>query len=113
MQDGSILDADTPLSRVKIARRNTALDIYCWLAQRLHRIPAGQPRFIPWTAIYDQFGQGYREVRKFRRDFLKLLVQVKGAYPAAKLSNDSRGLILEASQPPRSEAHCPGWWVVH
>ena len=83
-----------------LAHSATALDIYCWLAQRLHRIPAGQPQFIPWTAIYDQFGQGYREVRKFRRDFLKLLVQVKAAYPAAKLSNDGRGLILEASQPP-------------
>jgi hypothetical protein len=83
-----------------LAHSATALDLYCWLAQRLHRIPAGQPQFIPWTAIYDQFGQGYREVRKFRRDFLKLLVQVKAAYPAAKLSNDGRGLILEASQPP-------------
>ena len=38
-----------------------ALDIYCWLAQRLHRIPTGQPQFVSWGAIYDQFGQGYRE----------------------------------------------------
>src|ERR1700760_3306862 len=83
-----------------LAHSAIALDIYCWLAQRLHRIPPGQPQFVPWAAIYDQFGQGYREVRKFRRDFLKLLVQVKAAYPAARLSEDRRGMILESSPPP-------------
>jgi hypothetical protein len=83
-----------------LAHSAMALDIYCWLAQRLHRIPVGQPQFVPWLAIYDQFGQGYREIRKFRRDFLKLLVQVKVAYPAARLSDDRRGLTLEASPPP-------------
>jgi hypothetical protein len=83
-----------------LAHSAIALDIYCWLAQRLHRIPVGNPQFVPWTAVYDQFGQGYSEIRKFRRDFLKLLLQVKAAYPAARLSDDNRGIILEASQPP-------------
>jgi hypothetical protein len=83
-----------------LAHSAMALDMYCWLAQRLHRIPTGQQQFVPWSAAYDQFGQGYREIRKFRRDFLALLVQVKAAYPAARLSNDGRGLTLEASQPP-------------
>ena len=83
-----------------LAHSAMALDIYCWLAQRLHRIPHNQPQFVPWNAVYDQFGQGYREIRKFRRDFLNLLVQVKSAYPAARLTNDNRGLTLEASQPP-------------
>jgi hypothetical protein len=83
-----------------LAHSAIALDIYCWLAQRLHRIPIGNPQFVPWTAVYDQFGQGYSEIRKFRRDFLKLLLQVKAAYPAARLSDDNRGIILEASQPP-------------
>jgi hypothetical protein len=55
---------------------------------------------VPWTAVYDQFGQGYREVRKFRRDFLKRLTQVTAAYPAARLSSNGRGLTLEASPPP-------------
>jgi hypothetical protein len=83
-----------------LAHSAIALDIYCWLAQRLHRIPINEPQFVPWAAVYDQFGQGYREIRKFRRDFIALLVQVKAAYPAARLSNDVRGLTLEASQPP-------------
>jgi hypothetical protein len=83
-----------------LAHSATALDIYCWLAQRLHRIPVGQPQLVPWAAVYDQFGQGYREIRKFRRDFMSLLVQVTAAYPAARLFTDGRGLTLEASQPP-------------
>jgi Plasmid encoded RepA protein len=36
-----------------LAHSAMALDIYCWLAQRLHRIPTGQPQFVPWGAIYD------------------------------------------------------------
>lgn len=83
-----------------LAHSAMALDIYCWLAQRLHRIPVGKPQFITWVALYDQFGQGYKEIRKFRRDFLRLLGQVKEAYPAAYLSDDRRGMTLEASSPP-------------
>jgi hypothetical protein len=90
-----------------LAHSATALDIYCWLAQRLHRIPVGKPQFVAWAALYDQFGQGYREIRKFRRDFLKLLVQVKSAYPDARLCDDRRGMTLEASPPPVSKRVVP------
>lgn len=83
-----------------LAHSALALDIYCWLAQRLHRIPISKPQFVPWAALYDQFGQGYKEIRKFRRDFLRILGQVKAAYPAARLSDDRRGMSLEASAPP-------------
>ena len=76
------------------------MDIYCWLAQRLHRIPEGKPQLVPWIALYDQFGQGYAELRFFRRDFLRLLAQVKTAYPSARFSNDRKGLSLETSLPP-------------
>ena len=48
-----------------LAHSAMALDVYCWLAQRLHRVPsAGQQ--ISWQALHDQFGQGYARVRKFR-----------------------------------------------
>jgi Plasmid encoded RepA protein len=83
-----------------LAHSATALDIYCWLAQRLHRIPVAKPQLVPWSALYDQFGNGYREIRKFRRDFLRLLTQVKAAYPEARLSDDRRGIALTASPPP-------------
>lgn len=85
----------------------TGLDVYCWLAQRLHRVPVGKPQFIPWVALYDQFGQGYREIRKFRRDFLKQLSQVKAVYPDARLSEDRRGMTLQNSMPPVSRRLVP------
>ena len=86
-----------------LAHSATALDIYGWLAQRLHRIPQSQPQPVSWVALHGQFGQGYRELRKFRRDFLKLLAQVKAVYPDARLSEDPHGMILAASAPPVSK----------
>lgn len=83
-----------------LAHSAVALDIYCWLAQRLHRIPVGKPQFVPWTALQEQFGSEYRLIRLFRRDFLKLLSQVKTTYPAARFSTDTRGMTLEQSTPP-------------
>ena len=77
-----------------------ALDVYTWLAQRLHRIQPGQPQFISGTGVYDQFGQGYARLRDFRRRFLATLQQVAAVYPQARLSADDRGLTLEHSPPP-------------
>lgn len=83
-----------------LAHSALALDLYCWLAQRLHRIPVGKPQFVPWASMYDQFGQGYKHLRFFRRDFLKFLAQVKAVYPDARLDDDRRGLTLQTSPPP-------------
>ena len=44
-----------------------ALDVYCWLAQRLHRVEHGKPAFIPWTALQDQFGWHYGRIRQIQR----------------------------------------------
>ncbi|AMV24008.1 Plasmid encoded RepA protein [Gemmata sp. SH-PL17] len=77
-----------------------ALDVYTWLAQRLHRVPTGKPQFIPWTGVYDQFGQGYARIRDFRRRFLETLRQVQAVYPQARLTADEKGVTLEHSPPP-------------
>jgi hypothetical protein len=77
-----------------------ALDIYCWLAQRLHRIPQGKAQFIHWPGLQEQFGQGYAELRNFRPFFLRMLKQVKAAYPEAKIDADKKGLYLWQSPPP-------------
>ncbi len=71
-----------------LAKSATALDIYCWLAQRLHRIPSGKPQFVPWTALQEQFGQGYAEIRQFRAFFLRMLNQVKAVYHEAQFEAD-------------------------
>ena len=83
-----------------LSKSATALDIYCWLAQRLHRIQEGKPQFVPWPRLHEQFGHGYDELRFFRRFFLSQLHQVQAAYPDARTSMDGRGITLEHSSPP-------------
>ena len=80
-----------------------ALDIYTWLAQRLHRIPEGRPQFIPWTAIKNQFGQGHRRMNNFKAVFRVALKQVLIHYQAANIEEDGRGLTLRNSPPPVSK----------
>ncbi|MGH7900557.1 MAG: replication protein RepA [Thermodesulfobacteriota bacterium] len=77
-----------------------ALDVYVWLAQRLHRINLGNPQFIPWTTLSEQFGQGFARIRKFREKFLLVLRRVQSQYPAARIEADKTGLILWQSLPP-------------
>jgi hypothetical protein len=77
-----------------------ALDIYAWLAQRLHRIDPGRPQFVPWQAIKDQFGHGYGRMVEFRRVFRRTLEGVLGHYRAARLKADGCGLTLYHSPPP-------------
>lgn len=84
----------------RLSRNPTALDVYCWLAHRLHRIPEGRPQFIPWPALHEQFGQGYTELRFFRRAFRTLLKLVHSQYPTARLDMDGRGVTLWTSAPP-------------
>ena len=36
-----------------------ALDLYAWLAQRLHRVPKPHRQLVPWVSLQEQFGQGY------------------------------------------------------
>ena len=83
-----------------LASSSMALDIYVWLAQRLHRVPAGKPQFVGWASLHEQFGQGFNRIRDFRRRFLQTLHQVSSAYPAARMSADDRGMTLSYSPPP-------------
>ena len=76
------------------------LDVYAWLAQRLHRIPRGARQLVPWPLLKAQFGADYARVRKFREVFLTALRQVAHVYPAARLEADDEGLLLYPSPPP-------------
>ena len=66
----------------------------------MHRIPPGKAQFIHWPGLQEQFGQGYAELRNFRPFFLRMLKQVKAAYPEAKIDADKKGLYLWQSPPP-------------
>ena len=78
-------------SRAVAALAHSALDldIYAWLAQRLHRIPKGKPQTITWQALKSQFGPDYDRLRKFREKFVPALKTVLTAYPSARIE-DSR-----------------------
>jgi hypothetical protein len=77
-----------------------ALDLYAWLAQRLHRIEKPHRQFIAWAALKDQFGPDFDRIRKFREKFMQALRQVVAVYPAAKIDVNERGLFLYTSPPP-------------
>jgi Plasmid encoded RepA protein len=83
-----------------LAHNAMALDVYCWLAQRLHRIDPGKRAFIPWTSLKDQFGWHYNAMFKFRQVFRPTLDLVYSQYRGAKLELDGRGLTLRHSPPP-------------
>lgn len=78
-----------------------ALDIYAWLAQRLHRIDPNQHVFIAWAVLKEQFGHGYDQMFKFKQVFRKTLLTVKSQYPNARIEEDpNKGLKLFHSPSP-------------
>jgi hypothetical protein len=85
-----------------LASTSLGLDLYTWLAQRLHRVPIGKPAFIPWggNGLHAQFGHGYTALNDFKKFFRRLLNRVKGAYPEANFEIDNRGMTLHHSAPP-------------
>lgn len=70
------------------------LDLYSWLAQRLHRVDPGKPAFIPWTALKAQFGWHYSAMFKFRQVFRQTLGLVCSQYRGARIELDGRGMTL-------------------
>jgi Plasmid encoded RepA protein len=83
-----------------LAHSAMALDLYAWLAQRLHRVDPARPAFVPWTALKEQFGQGYGRLRKFREVFKDILDLVLAQYQDARVKLDDRGMTLRHSPPP-------------
>src|SRR5215211_2354610 len=56
----SLLKHAVPLDEraiAALAHSAVALDIYCWLAQRLHRVLPGKPQLVTWANLQEQFGQ--------------------------------------------------------
>jgi hypothetical protein len=76
------------------------LDIYAWLAQRLHRVPEGAAALLVWPVLHAQFGLGYARLNDFRKDFKSALKQVVAVYPKARIELDRRGMTIRNSPPP-------------
>ncbi len=75
-----------------------ALDLYCWLAYRLHVLPGARP--VSWTALKQQFGTGFTRMDHFRPTFKNNLDLALAVYPAAQVDITERGLTLQPSRPP-------------
>lgn len=75
-----------------------ALDIYCWLAYRLHVLP--DARAVSWSALKAQFGTAFGRLDHFRPVFLENLELAKAVYPDAQLRFTERGVELLPSRPP-------------
>jgi hypothetical protein len=74
----SLIEHAIPLNEEAVARLSHSamgLDIYTWMAQRLHRVAPGKPAFVPWVSLKEQFGEGYDRMVDFRRVFTRTLKQ--------------------------------------
>lgn len=80
-----------------ISNRSLAIDIYVWLAYRLHTLTA--PARVAWPQLMEQFGPGYKQARQFRAKFLESLSFALIVYPEAQVESDDHGLILQPSPP--------------
>lgn len=79
-----------------------ALDIYCWLAHRLHRIE-GRPVTLHWHSLREQFAQEYtgkNAEKDFKKKFMVALRNVLMVYPDARVKQVTGGLLLMPSPPP-------------
>jgi Plasmid encoded RepA protein len=81
----------------ELADRSLSLDLYIWLAYRLHTLKRVTP--VRWAALSDQFGSTYSRQRDFVRDFRKALAPAVSAYPEAKVEIEDEGLLLHPSRP--------------
>jgi replication initiator protein len=81
-----------------INNNSMAIDIYVWLAYRLHSL--GGPRQITWKALHSQFGAGFARLDHFRVRFSENVQLALAVYPSAKVEMTARGLNLEPSRPP-------------
>ncbi len=76
------------------------LDIYTWLAHRLHRIPKKNGVDLSWDNLHRQFGEEYAQKRGFKRKFIQALKQTLAVYPNAKVEDTANGLLFKNSPPP-------------
>ena len=104
----SLIEHPMPVQEAAIRRlggRSMAIDVYVWLAYRLHSLE--KPTSVSWVALYNQFGAGFELIRKFRVTFKENLALALAAYPAAHVEADEKGLILYPSDPPVAYRRSP------
>jgi replication initiator protein len=74
------------------------LDIYLWLAYRLHSLNG--PKSVSWEALHLQFGAGTRLLKHFKPRLARDLEIAVAVYPDARVELTETGLQLWPSPPP-------------
>jgi hypothetical protein len=85
-----------------IGTRSLAIDVYIWLAYRLHSLTKPTP--VSWTAIHGQFGAGFRLVRQIKPTFTEALSLALAVYPEAGVEVGKAGITLYPSAPAVAKA---------
>lgn len=81
--------------------RSMAIDLYIWLAYRLHHLTRATR--VPWPAVYRQFGAGFALQRQFKVHAREALALALAAYPEAQVKVDDEALTLLPSPAPVPE----------
>jgi hypothetical protein len=80
-----------------IGPRSMVIDVYIWLAYRLHSLTRDVD--VSWPALYAQFGAGFSRIRRFRAHFVDCLAVALAAYPEARISVSDQYVTLHPSRP--------------
>jgi hypothetical protein len=85
-----------------IGPRSMVIDVYIWLAYRLHALKRDVD--VGWPALYGQFGAGFKSIKRFKQHFADCVALAVAAYPEARVSISSRGMVLQPSRPAIAKA---------
>src|SRR3954454_1431989 len=80
-----------------IGPRSMVIDVYIWLAYRLHSLARDVE--VSWPALYAQFGTGFSRIRRFRAHFVDCLALALAVYPEARISISDQYVTLRPSRP--------------
>jgi Plasmid encoded RepA protein len=87
---------DAAIQQIKDS--SVALDIYVWLAYRLHYLD--RRTAIGWRDLFQQFGAGYRHKWAWKPKFVQALAEAVAAYPEARVHIEDNCIVLHPSPPP-------------
>ena len=87
-----------------IGPRSMAIDVYVWLAYRLHSLT--KTTQVSWPAVHAQFGAGFKAIRQMKPVFVEALNLALAVYPEARVDAEEQGIALHPSAPavPKAEA---------
>jgi hypothetical protein len=97
----SLIEHPLPVRETAIrslSHRSMAIDIYLWLAYRLHVLE--KPVKLTWHNLANQFGSGFADIKNFKKKFREPLALALAAYPDARVEHENGGLVLYPSRPP-------------